>query len=115
MPLLVVVSYLHAMVGVSKAQLSAHHHGLTGTPAFSTDQTPVLCSVSAGAQHFHTAFIACSTTCDTHLIRKQPKEKRSRKGSTSSIQQGHKGRRVRKEFGNADVLWVMSARRLNIT
>lgn len=71
--LLVVVSYLHAVVRVSKAQLSAHHHGLFGTPAFSTDQTPVLRSISVGAQHFHTALIACTTACDTHLIRKHPK------------------------------------------
>lgn len=79
-----VVSYFQAMVGVSKAQLSAHHHGLFGTPAFSTDQTPVLRSISAGAQYFHTALVACTATRDTHLIRKEPKEKRSRKGSTSS-------------------------------
>lgn len=74
------MSYFHAVVGVSKAQLSAHHHGLFGTPAFSTDQTPMLRSISAGAQHFYPALVACTTACDTHLIRKQSKEKKKQEG-----------------------------------
>lgn len=65
--LVVLITYLQALVSVAQAQLPTGHHGLLGVPVFTTDQTPALCPIRVWGQHLDTALIAGSSSCDSDL------------------------------------------------
>lgn len=51
-----------SMAGISKVQLSTHHHGILYPPAISAN-----CSPSAVVKHFNSAFVGICTTAETNL------------------------------------------------
>ena len=51
-----------SMAGVSKVQLSTHHHGILYPPAISTN-----CSPSAIVEHFNSALEGICTAAETNL------------------------------------------------
>lgn len=53
--LVLLITYLQALISIAQAQLPAGHHGLLGGPLLSTDQTPALCPIRVQGQHLHTA------------------------------------------------------------
>ena len=51
-----------SMAGISKVQLSTHHHGILYPPAISAN-----CSPSTIVKHFNSALVAICTTAETNL------------------------------------------------